>query len=78
MYPSKDVLKVLISVRKGKPLTKGAKAQIAFLPMSKCCPDPDISISNAISLAKPNAKLCVDLTRNSCGPKYVVLQPSQR
>eukprot|EP00961_Rhodomonas_salina_P210954 2848759-Rhodomonas_salina.1 len=46
--------------------------------MSKCGPDPDISISNAISLAKPNAKLCVDLTRNSCGPKHVIPQQSQR
>eukprot|EP00961_Rhodomonas_salina_P297372 3937170-Rhodomonas_salina.1 len=78
MYPGKDVLKVLISVHKGKPFAKGAKAQIAFLPMSKCCPDPDISIRHAISLAKPNAKLCVDLTRDSCCPKYMIPQPSQR
>eukprot|EP00961_Rhodomonas_salina_P188955 2549439-Rhodomonas_salina.1 len=46
--------------------------------MSKCGPDPDISISNAISLAKPNAKLCVDLTRDSCSPKHVIPQQSQR
>eukprot|EP00961_Rhodomonas_salina_P016386 220405-Rhodomonas_salina.1 len=46
--------------------------------MSKCGPDPDISIRNVISLAKPNAKLCVDLTRDSCGPRYVVQQLSQR
>eukprot|EP00961_Rhodomonas_salina_P209733 2831887-Rhodomonas_salina.1 len=46
--------------------------------MSKCGPDPDISIRNVISLAKPNAKLCVDLTRDSCGPKHVIPQQSQR
>eukprot|EP00961_Rhodomonas_salina_P118172 1590347-Rhodomonas_salina.1 len=61
MYPCKDVLKVLISVRKGKSFAKGAKAQIAFFPMSKCCPDPDISIRNVIALAKQKAKLCLIL-----------------
>eukprot|EP00961_Rhodomonas_salina_P147323 1982588-Rhodomonas_salina.1 len=46
MYPGQAVLKCLISICKGKPFTKGAKAQIAYLPISKSGPEPDISIQN--------------------------------
>eukprot|EP00961_Rhodomonas_salina_P094317 1269162-Rhodomonas_salina.2 len=77
MYPGQAVLKCLILVSKGQPFKKQVKTQIAYLPISKAGPGPDVSIRNTLTLSKPKATTCVDLTRGSNGPKYIVLQPSQ-
>eukprot|EP00961_Rhodomonas_salina_P303138 3941115-Rhodomonas_salina.1 len=76
-YWPNEKIKGKYNMCKGQPFKKQEKTQIAYLPISKAGPGPDVSIRNTLILSKPKATMCVDLTCGSNGPKYIIPQPSQ-